>query len=114
MREDIVLEEELHKYFDTPFQKRCNNLSSEMSTILKNFGFTEKYLDFYRGKIPKEELITYVRNTLENLDEYTRHDLNHLWSMLSDKNCGWFEYKIGEIIHDQLMKIWYPKDEGGK
>jgi hypothetical protein len=108
--EDDKIEEEVYYYEDTPFHKMCDELSRQMSATLKNYGFTDKYLEYYHGNITKDELITYVRDTLGCINETMRHDLNHLWSMLSTKNCGWYEYEAGQIIHDELLRIWYPED----
>jgi hypothetical protein len=101
------LEDEVFKYYDTPFINKCKDLLREISVTLKNFGFVDKYFEYKEDKITKEELENYFYDTLIKLDEYRRHDLNELSKMLSSSNCGWYEYKIGEIIHNQLIKIWF-------
>lgn len=103
-------EEEIFKYHDTEFYKKASDLIEYISSTFKNYAFTEKYLEYEKGDISKEEVNKYIKQVLLNLDEYTRHDLNHMWAMLSDKNCWCGDYRIGELVHKQLIEIWYPED----
>lgn len=108
--ENKELEEDIFKYDETEFHKKCDEIIKEISTTFKHMGFTEKYIDFKQGVATKEDVEVGIHNVLINLDEYKRNDLNHMWAMLSDKNCWAIDYKIGEIVHNELMKIWYPED----
>jgi len=107
---DLKLEDEVFKYYNTSFIKKCNDLLQEISTTLKNLGFVDKYFEHNEGKITEEELTSYFHDILVELDEYKRHDLNELSKMLTPSNCSWYEYRIGKIIHNQLIKIWYPDE----
>jgi threonyl-tRNA synthetase len=103
-------DEEVFKHYETQFIHKCEELLNEIQTTFKNFGFTEKHIDYHSGLITKEELEQYIYDTLLNLDEYKRHDLNQMHKMLSTVNCGYQDYEIGQIVHEQLIKIWFPKE----
>lgn len=101
------MEEDFINYYDTPFQNSCDKVVNEISQTFKNKGFTEKYLKFYRdGTITKSDVENYIYDSLLGLDEFTKHDFNKMCSMLSDKNCWYVDYNIGQIVHEQLLKIW--------
>ena len=101
------MEEEIFDYDDTKFQAVCNKIINEISTAFKEHGFTEEYLKYFReGSIRKEDVESSIHNKLLDLSEFTRHDLNKMWSMLSEKNCWFVDYNIGQIVHEQLLKIW--------
>ena len=44
------------------------------------------------------------------MDENQTHDMNCMSKMLSESNCAWYDYNIGEIVHSELMGIWGYKD----
>lgn len=83
----------------------------DISSLFKNAGFTDMYLKWrdLDDITSKEDLEKYIYDKVVGLDEYKRHDLNEIWKMLSDTNCWCVDYNIGQILHDQLMKIWYPE-----
>jgi len=109
-KEIIELDQELVRYNDTPFHIRCDDVMNEISVAFKNLGFIDKYQEYCKNKITKNDLNIYIKDVLLILDEYTRHDLNHMCAMLSTKNCWCGEYSVGELVHEQLLKIWYPED----
>lgn len=109
--EENNLEEELFDYNNTSFHNKCNEIVSEISNTFKNLGFTDMYFEYWKNhKYSLDEINQYIHDTLLNLDEFKRHDLNHMWTMLSEKNCWWIDYRIGDLVHKQLMRIWYPED----
>ena len=108
MNENYINEPD--EYGETTFHLKCNDIMDEISTTFRELGFTNRYLAYWRNKIYTiEEVKEYIRETLLNLDEFKRRDLNRMWAMLSDKNCWYIDYDIGELVHWELMKIWYPE-----
>ena len=111
MGDNTQLEEkELYSYEDTEFRGKCYKVLRDISDTFRKLGFTGKYHEYYKKNISKAEICDYIKSVLLGLDEYTRHDLNYMWAMLSSKNCWHIEYDVGELIHNELMKIWYPED----
>ena len=106
----LLEEKELYNYEDTEFRGKCYKVLRDISDIFRKFGFTDKYREYCYNNITKTEVCDYIKSVLLDLDEYTRHDLNYMWAMLSDKNCWHVEYDVAVLIHEELMKIWYPKD----
>lgn len=109
-QEDKEFEDKIFKYENTTFYKECDEILKYISNTYKNLGFIDKYFEFSKGEITEENLVEYIRNELLHLDEYYRHDLNQMSKMLSTSNCAWYEYAIGKIVHEQLLKIWFPKE----
>lgn len=102
---------DFYDYSDTPFQNKCKEVTREISETFKGLGFTDTYLIHLREQyITKEDVEKYIYSKLVEMDEYRKHDFNEMWSMLSSTNCWHVDYEIGQIVHEQLMSIWYPED----
>lgn len=109
--ESKLIEDELFKYNDTPFQNRCVEIIVDVGKCFKDLDFTDLYMDYKKhGKYDKQFVADVIYDKLVTLDEYKRHDLNKMHSMLSSKNCWFIDYEISQIVHEQLLKIWYPED----
>ena len=108
-KEKLLDEDELFKYHNTPFHNKCDEIIVEIGDTFKKLDFTDLYIEYEKnGKYDKTFVEEVIYDKLLTLDEYERHDLNHMWRMLSSKNCWYVDYRIGQIVHEQLLKIWYP------
>lgn len=111
MNEIVNQEDELFKYNSTPFQNKSKEIIEEISNTFKELDFTDLYIEYRKnGKYDKQFVEDVMYDKILTLDEYKRHDLNEMWAMLSSKNCWYIDYEIGQIVHNQLMKTWYPED----
>ena len=96
----------LREDLSTDFVNQCNAVMDKIEDTFKDYGFIEKYLEYTSDKITKEDLKKYIKDIISELEETEREDLNHMHAILSDKNCWYVTYDVGEILHEVLMDYW--------
>lgn len=94
---------------NTELVKISHELINNIEEAIKDF--VSIYSAFYFKKsISEDEMRQQIR---ELLLPYNREELieyNEMCKMFSDSNCGYIEFMTGRIIHEEIIKILYPRD----
>lgn len=63
----------------------------------------------HKNEITEEELRKSYYDKLIRLSKLEQLEYNEMAKMLSTSNCWYATYHAGRIVHDELIKIWYPE-----
>lgn len=90
-----------------------SEIIQEMRTLMNKISekvryFNDLYQANYRGKITKDEMMNGIREKISTFSDIELEEYNEMCKMFSETNCEWSEYEVGEIIHNEIIKIWYP------
>ena len=95
-------------YEKSEIYAECQSLLSKISKKLD--WFSQEYIKWdHRKEITQEELRSNINNKLSEMSELERLEYNEICKMLSQSNCWYAEYQVAQIIHEELIKIWYGK-----
>ena len=95
------------------FIQRSKILLGEISKEFESLGLTKLYLDYHRdGNMEYsayEKMVNGFDNVIKSLadNEDKLEELNYMNTMLSNKNCWYIDYCIGELLHKRLMNHWH-------
>ena len=95
------------------FIQRSEVLLGEISKEFESLGLTQLYLDYYKdGNMEYdvyEKMVNGFDNVIKSLadNEDKLEELNYMNKMLSDKNCWYIDYRVGELLHKRLMNHWH-------
>lgn len=100
------------RYFEIAERSEIIQKMNDVMTEIENKFecFVEKYREFVNGSITNDELIEFIKNKVYELNEEELVEYNYMNKFLSTKNCDWMLYKVGEIVHNEIIRKWYPDD----
>jgi len=90
----------------TDYIKEMHKITNDISVVFKPY--SELYIKFNKNEIGEIELRKSFRNMLLELSYDEQQNMNERHKMLSTSNCWCIDYHTGNIIHEELIKIWYP------
>jgi hypothetical protein len=87
------------------------NIRNIMSEIENKYSiFNEIYKRYYRNKISELDMYKEIREVLNYFTKQQLIEYNEMWKMFSTFNCGHSSYSVAQIVHNEIMKIWYPEE----
>jgi hypothetical protein len=103
-------EVELYNKFmeESEIIQKINNIMSEIED--KYSIFNSIYIKYYRNKISELDMHEEIKEILNYFTKQQLIEYNEMWKMFSGTNCGHNYYNVAQIVHKEIMKIWYPED----
>lgn len=110
-KEKPIEKTDAEMYFDIMDKSEIiNKIHSLMHEISERYSYFNKlYKEYYKKKISEKELRNRIHNKLITYSFQELEEIHYMHKMFSNSNCEWSEYKVGEIIHEEFLKIKYPE-----